>query len=126
MNRMKILVVDDETEFTEGLSKVLRRRGMEVRAVSSAAQALSLFSEEAFDLVILDVKMPGMGGLEALSEIKRIAPGTEVILMTGHLSPSEEEEGIRGGALAYLIKPYPIPDLVALIQETARRQQKEN
>ncbi len=119
MNPIRVLLVDDEAEFTEGLTKVLRRRGMEVRAVSNAAQALSLVSRETFDLVILDVKMPGMGGLEALSEIKRTSPGTKVILMTGHLSPSEEEEGIRGGALAYLIKPYPIPDLVTLIQEAA-------
>lgn len=126
MNPIKVLLVDDEAEFTEGLTKVLRRRGMDVKAVSNAAQALSLISEGAFDLVILDVKMPGMGGLEALSEIKRTTPRTKVILMTGHLSPSEEEEGIRAGALAYLIKPYPIPDLVALIQEAAGREDRGN
>ncbi len=124
MNPIRVLLVDDEAEFTEGLTKVLRRRGIDVKAASSAAQALSLISGCSFDLVILDVKMPGMGGLEALSEIKRIAPGTKVILMTGHLSPSEEEEGLRAGALAYLIKPYPIPDLVALIQGEAGGEEK--
>jgi DNA-binding NtrC family response regulator len=75
-------------------------------------------------VIVLDVKMPGINGIEALHTIKRISPNTEVILMTGHLSREDEEEGMKGGAFAYLIKPYPIADLMSVIRKAADSKNK--
>ena len=119
MKGKKVLLVDDEVDFTAGLSKVLRRRGFEVETASDGMTAVVHIAKEPFDVVVLDVKMPGMDGIQVLAEIKRLAIDTQVILLTGHLSLSDEETGIKEGAFAYLFKPFPILKLVSLIEEAA-------
>lgn len=100
-----VMVVDDEPDFVETLVKRLERRGFEVTGVGSGQEALLLLGERHFDVVILDVMMPGMDGIETLREIKLGWPKTQVILLSGH---GGEEMGMRGmayGAYAYLLKP---------------------
>lgn len=111
--------MDDEVEFTAGLSKVLRRRGFEVETASDGLTAVSRIVHEAFNVIILDVKMPGMDGIQVLAEIKRLGIDSRVILLTGHLSISEEEAGLKDGAFAYLFKPFPISKLMNLVEEAA-------
>lgn len=101
----RVLVVDDELDFMETLVKRLERRGFEVTGVGGGQEALRLLQKERFDVVVLDVMMPGMDGIETLREIKLGWPRTQVILLSGH---GGEELGMRGmayGAYAYLLKP---------------------
>ncbi len=112
----RILLVDDEVDFTGNLSIVLGRRGFEVESVADGLSALSLIAARNYNVVVLDLKMPGMSGTQVLSEIKRFAPSTPVILLTGHYSTTaEEEESLNSGVYAYLLKPCPITRLLALI-----------
>lgn len=100
-----VLVVDDELDFVETLVKRLERRGFKVTGVGSGQEALRKLGEKSFDVVILDVMMPGMDGIETLREIKLAWPKTQVILLSGH---GGEEMGMRGmayGAYSYLLKP---------------------
>ena len=100
-----VLVVDDEQDFVETLVKRLERRGFKVVGVGSGQEALRMLGENSFDVVILDVMMPGMDGIETLREIKLAWPKTQVILLSGH---GGEEMGMRGmayGAYSYLLKP---------------------
>jgi two-component system, OmpR family, response regulator len=119
MKGKRVLLVDDEVDFTTSLRKVLSRRGFEVETASDGLTALTLVAKEPFDAIVLDVKMPGMDGLHVLSEIRRMAIGARVILLTGHLSLTDEEKGIKEGAFAYLFKPFPILKLVSVIQAAA-------
>ena len=107
MKGKKVLLVDDEVEFTAGLSKVLRRRGVEVETASDGLTAVSRIVKEPFDVIVLDVKMPGMDGIQVLAEIKRLNIETQVILLTGHLSLSEEETGLKKGRLPICLNPSP-------------------
>jgi len=116
---MKVLLVDDEVDFVNSLCKVLTRRGFEVQSAGTAYAALPLIAKESFDVVVLDVKMPGMDGIQALAEIKRIEPHTQVILLTGHYSPTDEEDTMKSGAFCYLLKPCTIMKLVDTIKAAA-------
>ncbi len=116
---IKVLLVDDEVEFTVYLSRVLCRRGYQVECVENGLSALSLIGREHFDVVVLDIKMPGMSGNQVLCEIKRHAPSTQVILLTGHFSITDEEDTLKSGAYAYLLKPFPILKLVDVIAAAA-------
>jgi DNA-binding response OmpR family regulator len=107
-----VLVVDDEPDFVETLVKRLERRGFEVTGVGSGQEALLLLGKRHFDVVILDVMMPGMDGIETLREIKLGWPKTQVILLSGH---GGEEMGMRGmayGAYSYLLKPVSLKIIV--------------
>jgi len=121
VNAVRVLLVDDEVAFTTILTKVLRRRGIEVEVQNVCDAVLDRVLEGGVDVAILDVKMPGKSGLELLAEIKQRFPRTEVILMTGHLSVSDEADGLATGAFAYLLKPHPINDLVARVEAAAAR-----
>jgi len=123
MNGSRILLVDDETAFTNCLKKVFNYRGYQVEVARDGLSALPLIARKSFDVVILDKKMPGMDGIRVLSEIQRLAPKTETILLTGHYSLSEEEEIAKAGAFAYLLKPYPVSDLVALVGKAVAHKQ---
>jgi DNA-binding NtrC family response regulator len=112
----RVLLVDDEVDFTASLRKVLSRRGFEVETASDGLTALARIAKESFDVIVLDVKMPGMDGIQVLGEIRRMALQTRVILLTGHLSLTDEEKSIKEGAFAYLFKPFPILKLVGLIE----------
>lgn len=122
MSELGVLLVDDEVEFLETLEKRLRRRNMEVRVATSGEQALKALGECSPDVVVLDVKMPGMGGIETLREIKRMAPLVEVVMLTGHANLEVAIQGMEMGAFDYLMKPVDIDELVYKLQDAYRRK----
>jgi DNA-binding NtrC family response regulator len=118
----KVLLVDDEERFRITTSKLLGVRGFETLPVGNAKEALDELWRTDYDVVVLDVRMPGMSGIEALAEIKRIRPGVEVIILTGHASVDAAVEIMRLGGYEYLLKPCPIDDLVEKIEAAFERK----
>ena len=116
----RVLLVDDEEEFVSALSERLTLRGIEVDSALNGEEALARLQEKDFEVVILDVMMPGLGGLEVLRQIKTTHPNTQVILLTGHGSTREGIEGMRLGAFDYLIKPVDIEEMLAKMKEAAK------
>jgi DNA-binding NtrC family response regulator len=112
----KILLVDDETVFTQNMSKLLANRGYRVTAVNSGDNAIKALEKEKFDVVVLDLKMPGMDGITTLKEIKKLDLFTETLILTGHGSIDTALEAIKLGAYDYLTKPCEIDELVAKIE----------
>ncbi|MEN6440459.1 MAG: response regulator [Syntrophobacter sp.] len=122
MDNFSVLIVDDEVEFLETLVKRLRKRKIKVEGVTGGESALRSLKEIPVDIVVLDVKMPGMGGLETLREIKRAYPLIEVIMLTGHANMEVAMEGMDLGAFDYLMKPTDIDDLLYKIQDAYKRK----
>lgn len=106
MTNAKILVVDDEAVIREGIRRILEKEGYQVEPKSSGRVALERLQEEDFDLVITDLKMPGMGGLELLKAIRILQPNVPVILITGYSTVETAVEAIKNGAFDYLAKPF--------------------
>ncbi len=119
MSKIRVLLVDDEVGFTSGMKHVLIQRGFHVDVAADGLTALALIHEERFDVVVLDLKMPGMDGIQVLAETKRFLPDIPVIVLPGYYSSVEEEDSLRKGAYAYLLKPYPILKLVDIIVTAA-------
>ena len=108
----KVLVVDDEADFVKTLVNRLRKRNLDVSGVGNGEKALNILDKEPVDVVILDVKMPGMNGVDVLREMKRKWPLVEVIMLTGHASVESGIEGMKHGAFDYIMKPADIDDLM--------------
>ena len=119
----KVLIVDDEEELVSALEERLRLRGFHARGVTTGADALAFLDREPCDVVLLDVKMPGLGGLEVIRRIKEARPNVEVILLTGHGSAVSVEEGMEAGAFEYLMKPVKIDDLADILRAAGARRQ---
>jgi len=120
MAEYRVLLVDDEEEFVSALSERLMLRGIEVDSALNGEEALARLVEKEFEVVILDVMMPGLGGLEVLRQIKTTHPDTQVILLTGHGATREGIEGMRLGAFDYLIKPVDIEEMLEKMKEAAK------
>lgn len=120
--RPRILIVDDEQRFRITVSKLLKAEGMEVIHVGGAGEALDLIKNQEFDVILLDVKMPGMNGIEALAEIKKIRKDVEVIMLTGHASVDMAMEIMRLGGYDYLLKPCPMDELMLKIETAYERK----
>jgi two-component system response regulator CpxR len=123
---VKVLLVDDEQQFVEVLTERLEARGFSVQTALSGDQGLAKLQEREADVVILDVQMPGMDGVETLREIKRIKPLVEVIMLTGHATIESGIQGLKLGAYDYLMKPTEIEDLVGkILRAYARKSEQE-
>jgi len=120
--QVKILLVDDETEFVDTLAKRLGKRGMSATARYSADSALDYIAENPVDVVVLDVKMPGMNGIDCLSHIKERFPLVEVILLTGHASMDVAVRGMELGAFDYLMKPADLDELRFKVEDALSRK----
>lgn len=116
MKGSKILLVDDEVVFTNNMSKLLHNRGYFVTAVNSGDAAIRAMEDEDFDVIVLDLKMPGMDGISTLREIKKLGLFTETLILTGHGSIDTALEAIKLGAYDFLAKPCEIDELVAKIE----------
>ena len=116
MKGSRILLVDDEVVFTRNMSKLLTARGYLVHAVNSGDAAIQALDREDFDVVVLDLKMPGMDGIATLKEIKKLGLFTETLILTGHGAIDTALEAIKLGAYDYLTKPCEIDDLVKKIE----------
>ena len=123
MENFRVLVVDDETDFSETIVKRLRKRGLEAECVASGEAALEMMKGKRFDVVLLDIKMPGgMDGIETFREMKKIQPLTEVIFLTGHATLESSVEGMKLGAFDYLIKPVKLDDLLPKLAEAFQKK----
>ncbi|RJP47845.1 MAG: response regulator [Desulfobacteraceae bacterium] len=123
MEKMKIMLVDDEERFLLTTGKLLARKGFDILTASRGEQCLEMLADNLVHVVILDVKMPGMSGLETLQEIKRDHPLIEVIMLTGHATVESAVEGLRSGAIDYLMKPVSVDDLMAKAEAAFARRQ---
>jgi DNA-binding NtrC family response regulator len=122
-----VLVVDDEVQFVETLVKRLVKRGVKVKSANSGQEALDTLAGSGAtrtDVVILDVKMPGMDGLETLAVIKEEHPLVEVIMLTGHATVESAIEGMKHGAYDYLMKPCDLDLLMAKLNEAAIKKRE--
>ena len=122
MEALKVLFVDDERDFLETLMKRMRKRGVNVAGVGSGEEALDYLKNQPADVVVLDVKMPGIGGINTLQEIKKIDPLMEVIMLTGHASIEAAIEGMGFGAFDYLMKPADFDELYYKLQDAFKRR----
>jgi len=122
VDAFKVLFVDDETEFLETLVKRMKRRDIEAHGVGSGEAAIHYLETSPVDVVVLDVKMPGMDGIEVLREIRRRHPLTEVIMLTGHANVEVAIQGMELGAFDYLMKPMDIDDLVYKLQDAYKKK----
>ncbi len=117
-----VLLVDDEEEFLELLCERLTNRGMCVTTAQSGSEALEIIDQNEFDIIVLDLSMPGMDGIETMKRIKARTPQTETIMLTGHASLQSGIEAMKSGAEDYLEKPL---DINVLIQKIHNAQQKK-
>ena len=117
-----ILLVDDEERFRTNLSKMLTAQGFEVTAVDSGLKALDELAQQSYDVILLDMRMPAMNGLETLAAIKQSHPEAEVIFLTGHASVDAAAEIIRLGGSEYLLKPCPLEEVIAKIETAFERK----
>jgi DNA-binding response OmpR family regulator len=116
---MRVLLVDDEEELVTTLSERLDLRGVANDYATTGEQGLAYLWERDYDWVVLDMKMPGLGGLATLKAIKRSRPGARIIVITGHTSKEDHDAGLAAGADHYLLKPVDVDDLVALMKDQA-------
>lgn len=122
MNEPNILIVDDERDYIETLTKRLKRRGLEITGIENGEDALKWLSGNQVDVVLLDVRMRGMDGIQVLREIKNEYPLIEVIMLTGHASTEVAIEGMELGAFDYLMKPVDFDELLYKIQDACKKK----
>lgn len=116
---VKVLLVDDEEEFVSTLAERLEIRGFHAEIATSGETALSMVQNTDFDIVVLDLMMPGLGGVEVMEKIQSQHPDMPVILLTGHGSAKGGMEGLHKGAFDYLMKPLDIDELILKIGEAS-------
>jgi DNA-binding response OmpR family regulator len=113
--KAKILVVDDEPAVRESLDEILRLEGYQVVSVPNGDLAVKTLQNESFDLILLDLKMPGIDGIDVMRMATKITPDTKIILLTGHGSMESAVEALRHSAHDYLIKPIPTRELLTSV-----------
>ncbi|MEN6440439.1 MAG: response regulator [Syntrophobacter sp.] len=122
MASFRVLIVDDEPDFLETIVKRLLKRQVDATGAGSGEEALEVLKTQSFDVVILDVRMPGMDGIETLKEIKRKSPLTEVIMLTGHASVESGVQGMQFGAFDYVVKPADFDELMEKVSQATERK----
>ena len=123
MTIINLLLVDDEQSFVETIAQRLRRKGFSVTTALNAQNALNqINADDSLEVVILDVKMPGMDGIETIQMIKKTRPLVEIIMLTGHATVNSAIEAIKLGAFDYLMKPCDLDELISKVNEAAGRK----
>src|SRR5208337_4084174 len=113
----RVLIVDDEEQMRELLAKVLEKNGYQVMTAGDGGQALTLLEKEPMDLVVTDVRMPGLDGMEALKAIKELNPEIVVIIMTAFGSIDQAVQAVKEGAYDYINKPFKIDEMLLTIKK---------
>ena len=122
MEKIKILLVDDEKEFVETLSERIRMRDHKSDVALDGESALKRMDDDLPDVVVLDLKMPGIDGMEVLRRIRNAYPNVQVIMLTGHGSDKDEKEARKLGAFEYLQKPVEIDTLMKKIKKAYKQK----
>lgn len=119
-NRMQLglLLVDDSEPFRERLARALRERGLEVRTAGNYDQAMAAAREASPNMAVVDLRMPGRGGLELVRDLKQLCPDTRVLVLTGFGSIATAVDAMRLGATNYLPKPADADDILAAFQRS--------
>jgi DNA-binding NtrC family response regulator len=118
-----VMLVDDEVAFVEAMARRLDKRKFEVISAFSGSECLQRIKENKnIDVIVLDIKMPGMDGIETLRNIKHISPLIEVLMLTGHATVETAIEGMKLGAYDFLLKPCDIEELVSKIKDAAKKK----
>lgn len=121
MTQFKVLLVDDEEEFVRTLGERLEMRGIEPDTAFTGEAALKRISEEQPDIMVLDIKMPGIDGMEVLRRVRKAYPRIQVIMLTAHGTDKDKEEAERLGAFAYLRKPVDLEMLTNTMRAASKR-----
>ena len=121
-NAIRVLIVDDEDDFRETIVKRLNARKLRAEGANSGIKALAVLKEKEFDVMVLDVKMPDMDGIETLRHVKKMTPDVEVIMLTGHASVEFGLKGMQLGAFDYIMKPAPINELMDTIGQAYNKK----
>jgi two-component system, OmpR family, response regulator len=121
---IRLLFVDDEKDFLEPMAKYLNRHGCQCDTALSCGEALGKIIENHYEVVVMDVLMPGLSGLECMIEVKKILPDVEVIILTGHASVEGGLKGMKSGAFDYCLKPIDMPELLEKVQLAAKHRVK--
>jgi DNA-binding NtrC family response regulator len=125
MIQTKLMLVDDEAAFVTAIQRRLAKRNLDIVPAYSGQEALGKLEADAeIDVVVLDIKMPGMGGIQTLREIKRVHPLIEVILLTGHATFDSAMDGMKLGAFDYLMKPCDLDELLAKVDEARAKRRR--
>ncbi|MDQ1238580.1 MAG: two-component system, OmpR family, response regulator [Thermodesulfobacteriota bacterium] len=125
MESFRVLVVDDEEDFIDTMVRRLRSKGLPSEGVTRGQDALKMLDDHDFDVCILDVKMPGMDGIQTLREMKKKKPLMEVIMLTGHGSVESGIQGLQLGAYNYVMKPVPFDELLQQLVNAYERKRIE-
>lgn len=118
----KIMIADDEERLRITLGRMLTARGLDVATVASGQEAVEKLESDPFDVVLLDLRMPGMSGLETLARIKELDPSVEVILLSGHASVEAAREATKLGVYDYLLKPCSVEEIILRIESACERK----
>ena len=121
ISKGSILIVDDEAGPRESLSMILKPI-YEVHTAENGQEAINFISQRKVDLVTLDLKMPGLSGIEVLQEIKKLQPEVEVIIVTGYGTLNNAQEAIRFGAADFISKPFNVADIIAIVGKAFERR----
>lgn len=122
MDTLRVLIVDDEDDFRETIVKRLNARKILAEGAASGVKALEVLKDKDFDVIVLDVKMPDMDGIETLRHIKKMKPEIEVIMLTGHASVEFGLKGMQLGAFDYVMKPSPLNELLDTIGQAFNKK----
>ena len=119
--RLRILVLDDEPIVCKRLKPFFQKSGYEVETFNQPTEALARFEEKPFDVVITDLKMPGLDGIQLLEKVKALHPDTEVVVITGFATMETARESFRKGVFDFVAKPFKLADIL----DSVRRVEKE-
>jgi DNA-binding NtrC family response regulator len=118
----RVLLVDDEEEFVRALAKRLKARGLNVEFTGDGKSAVEKLKQSDFDVIVLDLAMPGIDGLETLRRLRKVDPDIQILLLSGHGSIKSRVEAMKEGAIDFLEKPAEFKELLVKIQEASARR----
>ncbi len=122
MKEFKVLMVDDEEDFVQTLAERMKMRDLSPELALSGEQALQAVQDDVPDVMVLDLKMPGIDGMEVLRRVRQAYPQVQVVILTGHGSEKDEAEAKRLGAYAYLQKPVDMEKLIRTMKEAYKKK----
>lgn len=123
---MTILLVDDEERLLDTTQKLFEKMNIRVFTAQSGEKALSIVCKNEVDVIFLDIKMPGLDGMQTLKEIKKINPLTEVVILTGHATMEDAVDGLKLGAMDFLIKPLNMKDMLKKAEEAFEKVRRHS